>query len=139
MPAAIRSAAVVTAQRQRTDLVKRSPVDTGIFKNAWQVREERTGAACRNSAPYAGIIERGARPHEVSPEGIQAIEAWAMRHGHDEASAKRIARAVAQKLRTEGQRGLFLVRDALPQVRRWLAEETRAALRQVAENPRGAR
>lgn len=56
----------------------------GQFKNSWQVRRARRRHGFQdwhleNDAPHAGIIERGARPHPVSPEGRAAIMEWVAR------------------------------------------------------------
>lgn len=81
------------AQRARTYLVRRTPVDQGQLKASWEIErgtERRPRARwlrskdvklaeLKNRAPHAGIVELGARPHPVSEEGIQAIARWAMR------------------------------------------------------------
>lgn len=78
-PAALKHGLRRGAQRGRTLLVHESPVDTGQFKNAWKVRDLNSAPQIHNDAPHAGIIERGARPHPVSREGVDAIRAWVKR------------------------------------------------------------
>lgn len=77
---------------------KRTPVDTGIAKNAWQ----RSGNSIVNHAPYIGILERGARPHAVSQEGIEAIAQWVWRHrmefGLSPKPRQRVKRSEGSKL-----------------------------------------
>lgn len=56
----------------------------GQFKNSWDVRRSSRRHGFQswdlaNDAPHAGIIERGARPHPVSPEGRAAIMEWVAR------------------------------------------------------------
>lgn len=65
----------LAAQRGRTHLVKKTPVDTGQARVSWKV----TDTTIHNDAPHIGILERGARPHKVSPEGIEALTRWALR------------------------------------------------------------
>lgn len=105
-----------------------TPVDQGIMRAAWAPSLD----GVKNTAPHAGIIERGARPHAVSREGIEAITQWVIRHAHlfkDVARAKRrrkrdggatlesearsIAWAIAAKLKREGQKGHFIVENNL--------------------------
>jgi hypothetical protein len=69
---------VKTAKLRGVALLKqRTPVDTGVMKSAWA----STKFGIENDAPYAGIIERGARPHKVSREGREAIRKWVLRKG----------------------------------------------------------
>lgn len=79
VPQQLKGALRVSAERARGKLVSDSPVDMGVFKNAWAVVSRPTGVSVINSAPYAGIIERGARPHGVNAEGREAIKRWVMR------------------------------------------------------------
>lgn len=83
-PEAVAAGALVAAHRGRTLLVRTSPVDTGMYKNAWRVVDlayasERHVIELDNDAPHAGIIELGARPHKVSRAGIEAIAGWVRR------------------------------------------------------------
>lgn len=79
-PALVRKGMVRAAYRGQALLRKRTPTDQGMMKNSWTVRE--WGGTCEliNTAPYAGIIEAGARPHPVSIEGQMAIYWWVVRH-----------------------------------------------------------
>lgn len=108
------------AHRGRRMLVRATPrVYTGQLKASWVLRERgRTGPELTNVAPHAGIVERGARPHAVSAEGMAALERWAhLVLGLNDNDAKRAAWAIAQKFRREGQRGTFYVRDSLGKLR----------------------
>lgn len=127
---AIPKAARASAYRLRALCIERTNAlcitDTGLFKNAWRVGGASSGTLAQvyNDAPYAGVIEMGARPHAVSKEGREAITRWAMRKlGLDEVEAKRVAYLVAQKLKNEGQKGHFIARDAVPQAREYFAQE----------------
>lgn len=130
------------AERGRTYLVSKTaggPVDQGLLKNSWTVRETAAGDwLVVNMTPYAGVVERGARPHGVSKEGVQAIYQWVLRHNigapmrggqfatrgeHEEASANwaekqawNITWAIVHKLKTKGQKGTFFVRNSLPKL-----------------------
>ena len=106
-------------------------VDTGQLKNSFRVRRvNRNEIHLDNDAPYAGIIDLGARPHSVNKEGIEAIALWAKRKfglGDDE--AYEVANAVAWKLRKHGQKPTYLFRDAQPKLTRHVKRAVEHALR----------
>ena len=128
---AIPKAARAAAMRLKSRLVQRTDelgiTDTGILKNSWRVGaggESGAAATVYSDAPYAGVVELGARPHAVSLDGRQSIARWAMRKlGLDEKEAERAAFAIAKKLELVGQKPRYLVRDCLPDAKRYFAEE----------------
>jgi len=69
-------------------IVKRAtPKDRGLAQNSWQAnmgpknaRPPTPAAWLSNSAPYIGILEKGARPHKVSLDGQRSIYEWVERH-----------------------------------------------------------
>lgn len=158
-PAAVRKGALRAAHRGRTHLVSVSPVDQGAFKSAWRVARDAEGyPMITNDAPYAGVIERGARPHPVSREGIENIKEWVKRkvlggltlakysaqqgrkvkRGSGSVSwvdreAESIAWAIAAKLKKEGQKGLYLVQNAVPLLADWTAVEVERAVREAID------
>lgn len=79
-------------ERGRGIMVRATPTDQGQLRASWHVMRRvngatgmpRTGlgtvAELRNDAPHAGIVELGARPHGLSPEGWAAIYEWVRRH-----------------------------------------------------------
>jgi hypothetical protein len=115
------------AHRGKRLLAKKTPV--GAFANmrqSWEVNRspDARGFILENTAPYAGVIERGARPHGVSPEGIDSIRHWAIRKlGMDALDAENLAWGVAKKLKAEGQPGTYFVRDSIPELAKFLSEE----------------
>lgn len=65
-------------RRGMAHMVRQTPVDQGILKNAWKVIVASDGgSALINDAPHAGIVERGARPH-MPP--LEPILEWVKRH-----------------------------------------------------------
>lgn len=83
--AAARRGARIAAQRAKALLMHRTPVDTGELKSSWKVartkiRGSNEVALIENTAPHAGIVEMGARPHAVSEAGQLAIYEWVKRH-----------------------------------------------------------
>ena len=137
----IAKAANLGAHRSRRRLVRRTPVDTGQMKSAWRVagRSTKSLATIINDAPHAGIIEGGARPHRVSKAGKLAIMRWAMRKfGIDSVAAYAIATRVAFKLRKHGQKGQFIVRDVMDEIRDDLKKEMVKLLRKNASKRAGS-
>lgn len=108
------------AERAKGILIRRTPTDTGRMRNSWKVRS--TGARrgglreyeLINDAPYAGVIEHGARPHSVNREGVAAITAWARRKfpSANEQQLRGIVWGIVNNLKRKGQRPTFFVRDS---------------------------
>lgn len=148
-------AAKMAAQRGRSLLVSRSPVDLGQLKNSWRVLKIADGWALVNEAPHAGIIEGGARPHAVSEEGREALAQWVRRHipvveiyGRKGFSGKKLATrreakvgtdvreeidrivdAICYRLQSRGYKGKRFVENSLPDLRMFVAEEIREAIK----------
>jgi len=78
-PKAVQRAMFSAGQRGKALLVKDSPVDRGILRNAWKVVRLSDGVEIVNDQPYAGIIEMGAKPFKMSAEGRKALEGWVYR------------------------------------------------------------
>lgn len=78
-PRAIKQAIFSGAQRGRSFIVPRSPVDRGILRNAWRVLRTDYGADLVNDQPYAGVMERGARPFKISKADREALVGWVKR------------------------------------------------------------
>lgn len=154
---AVEGAAQIAAQRGRSLLTSRTPVDLGQFKAAWRVRKVAGVWTLINEAPHAGVMEAGARPHEVNEEGREALAQWVRRHipvvdtwvrtpkgvfqtktkatraeakrGNDiREEIDRIVDLICFRLRTKGYKGKFFVRDSLPELRAFVGEEINAAM-----------
>lgn len=110
-------------------LASRSPSSSGNLRASWKTRRGRVAGGkmtvepeLYNDAPYAGIVEEGARPHPVNKEGIAALTRWArLTFGVDDVEASRIANAVAWKIRRKGQKATYFVRDSTDDLRDALA------------------
>ena len=94
------------------EVVKQSGItDRGTYKGSFRVVDE----SVLNDAPHAGIIELGARPHPVSKEGQEAIKQWCMRKLKlSESEAASVAYLICQKIKKEGQKPHYFMRDAIP-------------------------
>lgn len=126
--AAVETASKRAAQRMKTKLVadtdKSGVNDTGALRSSWRVMMWRGSVRVYNDAPYAGVIEAGCRPHPVSKAGREAIARWAVRKlGVSVAESKTVAFLVARKISREGQKGHWILRKAVPFLKRMLGEE----------------
>lgn len=132
-------------------LVQKTPKDTGLLKASWKVSrvgsklESGSLAEIVNTAPHAGIVEAGARPHPVSEEGQEAIYRWVLRHfrmtgrGSDRkvqsirdtkgkgsrlkeagrfrnAEAVKIMQGICRKLALKGQAPTYFVKQTIPEI-----------------------
>lgn len=131
-------AAYAAAQRLRGRIIdeidRRKITDMGILKNSIRVvKQNRDGGgrflgggnvAVRSDAPHAGIVELGARPHPVSPEGRAAIARWAARKlGLSDVEAERASWGIAKKIREVGQAPTYVFRSCLADGVRYYGEE----------------
>ena len=167
--AALRRGARAAAQRGRAHLVSKTPTDQGQLKAAWRVRAESPTfdsdnnvlATIVNDAPHIAIIELGARPHTMSPEGWQAIYDWVRRHfrgGSLGGSGRmrpqprggggkfigssgpyhgpdpviaQITNAIVQKIAKYGQKPTLFVKNSLPALEAIMREEIDRAVSAV--------
>jgi hypothetical protein len=156
LPKAHERAALDAANATLPRVSRKSPVDTGLFKASWAVRRELAtrGAATvvlRNDAPYAGIIEAGARPHYPP---LAPILAWVQRNAaklgfvnprrfrgpsslrqHEQDHAIDVARAIQRKIGTKGQAPRHIMRGELPFVRRAVARALGEYVNEIARSP----
>jgi hypothetical protein len=139
-PRAVTAGLRAGARRGLAHLPGKTPTDMGQLRNSWKMAGDRVPRLF-NDAPHAGIVEQGARPHRVSAEGMEALQQWAMRKlGVDEVEAKRIAQAIAWRLRTRGQAPTFFVRAEIPELLRLAeAELDREMKKAIEKPPRGKR
>lgn len=131
LPRGIKKGILSGIHRGRTLLTKRTPVDRGQMKASW--RAQPLTLELINDAPHAGIIEGGARPHKVNKAGRESLERWAMRQLQvDVKTAKAVAQGVINKLAREGQKGKFIVRDAMPELQAMVKIEVERLMRSQA-------
>jgi hypothetical protein len=121
-------------------LVAKSPVDTGLYAASWDFKIEEKKAILGNYAPYAGIIEYGARP--FTPP-IQPLLAWAKRvlSGSTDAQGKAIetgqpetgygpevwalAKYTQKKISERGMEPRHVLENAIPDIIRNIQDEMR--------------
>lgn len=108
---------VIKGARNGKGMLKNStPESLGDAKAGWEMKYPANMIIqLYNGTPYVGVLEWGARPHNVSREGMERLVDWSKRElGLSEDDAKRAAFGIASKIRDEGQKGTFFVRMSIP-------------------------
>lgn len=108
-------------------LVERSPVDTGLYAQSWDVREDETSVSIGNFAPHSPIIEYGTRP--FTPP-IKPLLAWAKRVLKDGSqpedyseAVRNLAYGVRGKIQKEGMKPKKIFDQAMPSILKNVREE----------------
>ncbi len=106
--------------RSIPDLVAASPVDTGMYAASWDFTVEEYGVVLGNYAPYAGVIEDGARPF-VPPIG--PLLAWAKRVTGDPSQPPlysshvwAVAKAAQKKISEFGMEPKHILENQIPNI-----------------------
>lgn len=149
IPKIFRKGAMMGAHRGRTHMVANSPVDRGLLKNAWEVHPGFGNelAELINTSPYAGVLERGARPGaKFSPQVVDDLAQWVIRKilrarmaatrprarapkigsarwTAEQAEARSIAFAILTKWQKLGREGTFFVKAQQNKLSRFAVEE----------------
>jgi hypothetical protein len=103
------------------DLVRASPVDTGLYAQSWDMAVTEDSVTVGNYSPHAPIIEDGARPHYPP---IGPLLAWAKRKLQDGSQKEtgyspevwRLAKGVQAKIAREGQKPMKILTNATPMI-----------------------
>lgn len=141
------------AMRGQAHMPKKTPTDLGQARSSWRVSALGGDARLFNDAPHVGVLEAGARPHPVSPEGWMSIFRWVMRHpemigagASAVASARRklgakrlskadaatgwisqqaaeITNAICWKIKTHGQEPTYFTRNEMPVLTKFAKQE----------------
>jgi hypothetical protein len=101
-------------------LVKDSPVDTGLYAQSWEVTKTEMGAMLENHAPHSAIIEYGARP--FTPP-IAPLLAWAKRVLKDPSQPPKysshvwaLAKYTQNKIAEKGMQPKHILENAIPMI-----------------------
>ncbi len=124
-----KKAVILGIQKSLPDLVAASPVDTGYYAQSWDMHITETSAVLGNYAPYASIIENGARPH-MCP--IAPLLAWAKRVLKSpsqppdyDSEVWGLARGVQRKIAEQGQAPKHVLENMIPTIIKNIKEELR--------------
>lgn len=136
-----RVAMLRAAMRGLPVVVEATPSDTGRTRAGWTVIPRKSGADLMNDSPVVGILEAGSRPHRPP---LLPILRWVVRKfGVDLAGGKRsfvsfdevspeafgMAQGVVNKIAREGTKPHWMVKNRLPLLEYYAAEEVKRALR----------
>jgi len=101
-------------------LVEKSPVDTGLYAQSWDFTEHENGVILGNYAPYAAIIENGARP--FTPP-IGPLLQWAKRVLMDSSQPPNysndvwaLAKGTQKKISEVGMKPQHIMENAIPEI-----------------------
>lgn len=115
--------------KELVELVKKSPVDTGLFAQSWEMVATDSQVSLGNSAPYAKIIEMGARP--FTPP-IGPLLAWAKRVLQDPSQppqysteVRNLAYGVQKKIAQFGMKPHRLLEQSIEAIMDRVAERVR--------------
>jgi hypothetical protein len=127
LPRALTQAMFSGAQRGRSWILDKTPIDRGILKNAWRVLKSSQLVELVNDQPYAGVMERGARPFKISKEGIIALAGWVKR------------KILSSGLETLAKHGLVGgTKTSRKAAVSWAARRQRVENKQANKMPRGS-
>lgn len=171
---AIAVGALAGAHRGRALMVRNTPTDQGQLRASWKVKpgvHEFSGisqdlAELINDAPHIAIVELGAQPHKVSPEGWAAIYEWVRRHYRsttggvytlggagqmtkrgkgavvgpfkgDDPRVAAITNAIVWKIRKYGQKATLFVRNSVDDLRNVMAYELQREIKRAIDMLKG--
>ena len=115
-----RAAVAGGVARSIPELVKASPVDTGLYAQSWDMTVLEKSVILGNTAPHAPIIEFGARP--FTPP-IKPLLEWAKRVLQDPSQPPeyspevwRLAKGTQNKIAEQGMKPRYILENAMPMI-----------------------
>lgn len=123
----VRKATASGVAKSISYLVEKSPVDTGLYAQSWDMTVEERAVILGNYAPHAPIIEHGARP--FTPP-IKPLLQWAKRVLNDPSQPPEYSSAVwglakytQDKISREGMKPKHILEEAIPVIIQNIKEE----------------
>lgn len=98
------------------DLVKNSPVDTGLYAQSWDLIIDEKSAMLGNYAPHAAIIEFGARPFNPP---LKPLLDWAKRvlnKSEYDSHVWALANYTKNKIQEQGMKPRHVLTDSLNKI-----------------------
>jgi hypothetical protein len=102
------------------EIIKSSPVDTGLFAQSWDLQESEVSILLGNYAPHAPIIEFGARPFKPP---LGPLLAWAKRVLQDASQPPKYSSRVwalaiytQKKIERVGMKPHNIMENAIPMI-----------------------
>lgn len=116
----LKKATALGVARSIPDLVKASPVDTGLYAQSWDFTANERGVILGNYAPHAAVIEYGARP--FTPP-IKPLLEWAKRVLKDPSQPPEysdrvwaLAKGTQKKISEQGMKPQKVMENAIPTI-----------------------
>lgn len=110
------------------EIIKNSPVDTGLFAQSWDLQESEKSILLGNYAPHAPIIEYGARPFKPP---LAPLLQWAKRVLQDPSQYPYsdqvwgLAKYTQKKIEKEGMKPHNIMEKAIPEIINNVRDELR--------------
>lgn len=125
--AAHRGVSTVVESINEPTAMNYAPVDTGQLARSVEASDLPRGGRLSVDAPYAAVMENGARPFRPP---LQPLKDWAARKfGADEEEARQIAFAVQEHIATWGFEPRHYFRRAMGKVRKIVKVEVESEMR----------
>lgn len=120
-----------SANQIRSEIVQRTPVDTGRLRASVAVAIEDEGLTgiIGSNVQYAPHVEFGTRPHHPP---LAALQPWAQRHGFPE--GKKGAYLVARAISRKGTKPRVMFQRGLAAAQPFIDAEARLALEEMGQN-----
>jgi hypothetical protein len=117
-----------SAHQVRTEIVIRTPVDTGRLRSSLAVasRDQGLTAIVGTNVQYAPHVEFGTRPHWPP---LSAMQPWAGRHGFPK--GKKGAFLVARAISRRGTRARHMFRDGIAAAEPFIQAEAALLLERI--------
>ena len=117
-----------SAHQVRTEIVTRTPVDTGRLRSSMAVALQDDGltAIVGTNVRYAPYVELGTRPHWPP---LAALQPWAQRHGFPK--GKQGAFLVARAISRKGTRPRRMMQDAIAAAQPFIEAEAQLLLERI--------
>lgn len=113
---AYKQAVVESMTDEMKNIVAASPVDTGLYAQAWSMTVDEKSAILGNTAPYAAMIEFGTRP--FTPP-IKPLLEWARRvlkKAEVDSECWALAKGVQNKISEQGLEPKHILGDAIDRI-----------------------
>ena len=127
----IKKATVRGAYRSLPDLVRASPIDTGLYASSWDVIVTDLAVSIGNFAPHAPIIEFGTRPFRPP---LKPLLDWAKRVLNDPGQPEEgyssavwgLAVYTQRKIEKDGMEPRHIMTDMIPKIIENIKKEYKA-------------
>jgi bacteriophage HK97-gp10 putative tail-component len=124
------------AEKSMRLLKSKTPVDTSRTQESWKVISDGDTYIVNNDSPIIGILDKGARPHNVNSAGVAAITAWCDRKnpGLSDKQLNNFVWAVITKIKQVGYEGKNFIDGTIDERRQILDIAMHQAIKEFESN-----